>query len=183
MKQHCYIVFLIILATACAPQAEGIFGTTVAPDSGAGFTGTVYFLEAGTGVLPDFSSLTPVGTLYTTTLDISPRSFEEGFPGITNRFEWFALRYKAVIDVVTAGDYGFRLLSDDGSRLTIDGALIIDNDGIHGVAAVTGQVTLTPGTHQITVDYFQGPRNEIALQLFVTPPGKEEVVFSTVSPY
>ncbi|HYD01122.1 MAG TPA: PA14 domain-containing protein, partial [Phycisphaerales bacterium] len=33
------------------------------------------------------------------------------------------------------GYYTFRLTSDDGSRLTLDGALIIDHDGRHGVTA------------------------------------------------
>jgi hypothetical protein len=35
-------------------------------------------------------------------------------------------------------------------------------------------IHLSPGTYPIRVDYFQGPKMQIALQLFVTPPGEEE---------
>ena len=178
------LLILMVCLSACAPKTnESVFGTTAEPAQSTGFTGTIYFLESGTGTLPDFQTLNPVGTLYTTALDISPRSFEEGFPGITNRFEWFAIRYEGLFEVISPGDYIFRLLSDDGSRLYINDTLVIDNNGVHPPAEMTGQVTLTSGGHRITVDYFQGPRTEIALQLFVTPPGKEEVIFSTEGNY
>lgn len=178
------LFILALVLNACTPKTgESVFGTTVVPTQGTGFTGTIHFLDVGTGALPDFSNMTPTGILYTSSLDISPRSFEEGFPGISNRFEWFAIRYEASFEIVTPGDYSFRLLSDDGSRLYINGDLVIDNDGIHPPAEITGAVALTAGSHRMTVDYFQGPRTEIALQLFVTPPAGQESIFSTATPY
>ena len=57
-----------------------------------------------------------------------------------------------------------------------DGQRIIDDDGIHGPTSVSGSVYLNQGQHQIEVDYFQGPRYYIALQLFWTPPGGSEVI-------
>ncbi|WP_081658613.1 PA14 domain-containing protein [Sporomusa ovata] len=72
----------------------------------------------------------------------------------------------------------FALNSDDGSRLYIDGNLAIDNDGIHSLAMEEASVFLNPGTHSIRVEYFQGPRYELALQLFITPPGGEQTIFS-----
>jgi hypothetical protein len=73
--------------------------------------------------------------------------------------------------------YKFRLLSDDGSKLYIDSILIIDNDGTHAPKSITGEIYLSPGTYPIRVDYFQGPKMQIALQLFVTLPGEEERLF------
>ena len=35
----------------------------------------------------------PVGTIYTNSLNVSPQRFDESFPGITDRFEWFAIDY------------------------------------------------------------------------------------------
>ena len=41
--------------------------------------------------LPKFEKLEPVGTIYAKGLYIPPREFMEGFPGITDRVEWFAI--------------------------------------------------------------------------------------------
>ncbi|MBL9120141.1 MAG: DUF1080 domain-containing protein, partial [Phycisphaerae bacterium] len=51
----------------------------------------------------------------------------------------------------------FRLTSDDGSRLRIDGKILIDHDGRHGASSLSsGEVTLGPGAHPLWVDYFDG---------------------------
>ena len=42
----------------------------------------------------------------------------------------FAVRYTGEFDVARAGSHTFHLTSDDGSRLYIDGQLVIDNDGM-----------------------------------------------------
>ena len=110
-------------------------------------------------------------------LDVPLREFSEGFPGITDRFEWFGLLYKGTFQVSTAGLYGWELISDDGSRLWIDGREVIDNDGIHGMNEVAGEIQLAKGPHEIKVWFFQGPATELGLQLFVTPPGEEEQIF------
>lgn len=142
--------------------------------------GKIYYLAEGTEALPDFAKFKPIeGSIYTDALNIEPRSFEEGFPGIADRIEWFALAYTGKFGVKRAGQYTFALLSDDGSRLYIDGKLVVDNDGVHGPGQAEGSVALKPGVHTIRVEYFQGPRYDIALQLFVTPPGGEQRVFST----
>ena len=67
----------------------------------------------------------------------------------------FAARYTGALVVETAGLYTFRLTSDDGSALRIDGAQVIDNDGLH--AALTREVTLDleAGMHPLEVLYFE----------------------------
>ena len=60
----------------------------------------------------------------------------------------------ANLSVPTAGEYTFRLTSDDGSRLYIDGNQVIDHDGLHGDTSKDGAVTLTAGVHPLRVDYF-----------------------------
>jgi outer membrane protein OmpA-like peptidoglycan-associated protein len=73
--------------------------------------------------------------------------------------------------VPAAGTYRFRLTSDDGSRLLIDGRQVIDNDGVHGEVQVEESVELAEGVHSIEVQYFQGPRFDVALVLEMAPPG------------
>lgn len=143
-----------------------------------GFKGSIYNLSDGTGSLPDFAALSPVGAIYTYTLNIPSRSFDTGFPGVSSRYEWFAIRYEGEFAVKNEGVYAFELNSDDGSRLIIDGDVVVDNDGIHAPSSAGGSVHLEAGVHTIQVEYFQGPRYYIALQLFVTPPttGAREVL-------
>jgi hypothetical protein len=155
-------------------QGENPFGSNNTDSSS--LRGDIYYLPEGASALPDFSSLTPMGSIYTKVLDVPQRSFTSGFPGVTDRFEWFAIRYTGSFQVDREGDYAFRLVSDDGSRLFIDGKKIIDNDGAHAPQSVSGSVYLSKGTHQIEVDYFQGPRDYVALQLFWTLPGGSETI-------
>lgn len=154
---------LALLAAGSASAQGGGFGT--AGTVPFALQGRVYFIPEGSEQLPDFSRLRPQGTISTTVLNIQPQSFTTGFPGVTDRFEWFAIDYQGRIMLPQAGTYTFRLISDDGSRLFIDGELVIDNDGIHGPGNMDGEATLAAGIHEVRVQYFQGPREEVALVL------------------
>lgn len=90
---------------------------------------------------------------------------------MTDRFEWFGVLYTGTFEILDEGLYGWRLQSDDGSRLWIDGTEIIDNDGVHGFESKDGEVRLSKGPHAMRLWYFQEPATEIGLQLFVVPPG------------
>ncbi len=151
------------------------FGTPI--DNEFAFKGNVYYLPPETSKLPDFSKLTAVGTVYITCLNIAKRVFTSGFPGIDSRFEWFGIRYEASFKISRPGNYKFRLISDDGSKLWLDRQLIIDNDGVHGSHSKSASVMLHKGKHQIRVDYFQGPRYWIELRLLITKPGGSEQLF------
>src|SRR5262249_13754011 len=121
---------ILLAASLTAQEAPTpVFGTTVV--SSAGFEGKIYHLKGDSEVLPHFGRMKSVGSIYTTSLNVPPQSFRAGFPGITNRFEWFAIDYQARFWVEEEGRFDFGLLSDDGSKLWIDGALVADNDGIH----------------------------------------------------
>jgi hypothetical protein len=153
------------------------FGVTVVDPFG--LRGDIYLLKPDTDQLPKFKKLKPVGTIYTSALNIPPRDFLEGFPGVTNRFEWFAIDYSGNFYIANPGVYLFQLTSDDGSRLYIDGKEVIDNDGIHSVQSEICSTDLTGGIHRVRVSYFQGPRTRVALILGVARPGEDFRVFST----
>ncbi len=156
-------------------QPAATFGTTVVVSGG--LRGNIFYLKRGANRLPDFRGLKSVGTIYTSSLNVPPQNFSRGFPGVTDRFEWFAIDYTGEFWIHDAGKYRFSLLSDDGSKLWIDDRLVIDNDGEHPPVEVAGAIELAPGAHAMRVEYFQGRRFEVALVLKVAPPGKELDVF------
>lgn len=131
-----------------------------------GVTGNVYKLAANTKKLPNFSSLKPLSQIVAANLDIPERAFSAGFPGVKDLFEWFGIQFKSTIMVPKdCSNCKFKLVSDDGAKLYLNDILVIDNDGLHSTAAKTGQKALSKGVHQIRVEYFQGPRYHITLQL------------------
>jgi outer membrane protein OmpA-like peptidoglycan-associated protein len=142
--------------------------------------GTIYFLSEETTEMPaDIEKMKAQGVVYTDMLDIPLREFTEGFPGITNRFEWFGLMYTGTFEIAKRGVYKWKLESDDGSRLWIDGREIINNDGVHGMNAMEMEQELEQGRHAIKVWYFQGPATELGLRLFISVPGDDqEKIFS-----
>lgn len=51
---------------------------------------------------------------------------------------------------------GIRVISDDGSRVTIDEQVVLDNDGLHGNELKETTLRLSKGYHSIVLDYMQG---------------------------
>ena len=160
--------------------------TDIAIDSGefacdqgqSGYVGKVYQLASGTNSLPNLDSMTPVGQVTSVTLDVPKRDFTQGFPGLPNLTQWFAIKFFALLDVPEDGSYSFRTSSDDGSKLSISDAVVVNNDGVHAVVVRdSAPTTLTKGKHQITIEWFQGPPKEIALQVYWKKPiGDWEII-------
>ena len=109
-----------------------------------------------------------------------PRPFDEDFPGVTDRFEWFAIDYSARFSISEPGTYRFALPSDDGSILHIDSKKVIQNDRQHPIVEKSGSAYLKMGEDAIRVSYFQGPRFHVALVLRVARPEDPELrIFHT----
>ncbi len=161
---------------------------------GTGLLGNVYAMQPETRRLPDLDDacaqpevLTPPAapcpytSLLAPQVDVPDREFDLGFPALGETLvEWFAIRFAGYLDIPTAGTWGFRVCSDDGSKLWLfpggTRTLVIDNDGTHSVECVSGSVDLPVGLTEVRLDYFQGPRNRIALQFYWTPPGGAEAI-------
>jgi hypothetical protein len=165
-------------AAAASPGvAPGLTDGCDGPEPPVGrLRGAVYPVPLETRRLPAFDALPRAGTICLDRLAVTERRGYPGFPGLPDRFEWFGVDLQGVFVVDTPGLYYFRLTSDDGSRLYIDGALVIDNDGYHATRAADGAVGLTAGPHAIHVPYWQGP-GPVALTLEVARPGADYAVF------
>jgi len=174
---------LLFCAALCQAQqpaagpAPYTFGVTVVDTTG--LEGKIYYIKRDSPRLPDFSKMKAKGSIYTAELNVPLQHWRAGFPGVTKRFEWFAIDYRGRLWIDRPGDYRFALVSDDGAKMYIDDEVVIDNDGVHPAARREGRVGLTSGVHRIRVSYFQGPRDGVALILEVARPGEHYRIFNT----
>jgi hypothetical protein len=164
-------------ASSAAQQESGsAFGTrAVIP---GGLRGDVYHLPATTTKIPDFRWLNPLESIYTDSLNVLPRASSPNWPGIKESLDWFAIDYSGQFWLESAGVYRFAVTSGSGTKLYIDGELIVDNDGLHPPQAKMTGVMLKRGIHQIRVSYFQGPGEAATLILQVAGPGEDWRIFS-----
>lgn len=97
--------------------------------------------------LPDFDALEPTGGWNTSEVALpwSATAVPE---------ERVGLRFTGFVDVPRDDVYLFELTSDDGSRLRIDGEVVVDNDGPHSATALRGRIALAAGSHAIEVGWF-----------------------------
>jgi len=77
------------------------------------------------------------------------------FPYPDNRQDGISIRWTGKVLIATAGSYTFRVASDDGNRLTIDGKLCWDKFA-GGPADQKVTLDLTVGLHDIQVEFQQG---------------------------
>ncbi|MFC1543666.1 alpha-L-fucosidase [Gemmatimonadota bacterium] len=94
--------------------------------------------------LPDFDGLRPVTVERVDNVRLTAGP----------RVEFVGRRYSGYLDIPRDDVYRFRLISDDGSRLLIDGESVVDNDGLHGAEARQGYAALAEGSHRIVVEWF-----------------------------
>jgi glucose/arabinose dehydrogenase len=91
--------------------------------------------------------------------------------GLDARFvSTFAARETGLLEVSTSGVYKLSLRSKDGSSLSLDGKLLINNGGLHPVRERTRAVFLTAGAHTLQVESFANTRGA-ALVLSWSGPG------------
>jgi uncharacterized membrane protein YgcG len=177
---------LLVLLSACkgkntsavnnADSTTHSFGDSIPISNG--LLGRVYLLPDTTRFLPDFDTMKPVDKpIYANEINIPWQKWSTGFPGLHDRVEWFGIEYTGSFKPIKAGKYIFKLISDDGSKLFIDGKKFLDNDGIHMDWPVHDTIYLSDQPHTVKLDYFQGPRFELALQLYWNQPDSPERIF------
>ena len=129
--------FSITTSTSCVATAPVTVASLKA--------GVKYNYYEGTwSNLPDFSKQSIVKTGTSTSIKL-------GNGEITNAF---AYDFNGYIKLTTEGTYTFYTNSDDGSKLFIDDAEIVNNDGAHGAIEKSGSICLKAGYHKIRVQYF-----------------------------
>lgn len=93
---------------------------------------------------------------------------ELGAPHLTHAIGWLWIE--------EAGTYRLQLASDDGSRMSLDGERIVDNDGAHGTQRVaSASLELSAGEHALFIEHFDsGGSRELRLEW--QTPGSDDFV-------
>ena len=131
---------------------------------------TYHYYEGDWEKIPDFTTLEPVrtGTIY-----------EIGLDHIPFKQEKFGLVLEGTIEIPATALYTFYVNSNDGSKLYIDGELVINNDGLHGAVEKEGLIKLSEGMHTWQINYFQAGGG-FHLKASISGPGLETV---SIPPY
>ena len=144
-----------------------------AEDLKPGLLGEYYEME---GDVADFPKLPPERKPSIRRVDkqINVESCSKDFFN-TNLESNFCVRWTGTLKIEKGGKYILFTESDDGSRLLVDGKLVVNNGGSHAMSKLAGEVELAPGPHQILLEFFQG-NGEMGCRFLWQPPGKNEEV-------
>lgn len=134
-------------------------GLKVVGAAGKGSANYAYY-EGDFENVPDFAKLKPKATGKASGFDL----------GVAPRGTNYAVKFEAVLPVEQEGQYSFTLHSDDGSQLSIDGKMVVNNDGIHPPQSKGGKAKLKKGNHRVVVGFFQGGGGA-TLRASVSGPG------------
>jgi len=91
-----------------------------------------------------------------------------------------SISWNGWIRIEQEGEYQFATRSDDGSSIIIDGNLVVDNGGFHGVQEVSENVYLTKGMHRININYFNGPGSYVLEVHWKDPAGGQAPIPSNI---
>jgi len=82
----------------------------------------------------------------------------------------FGFSFDAYIHIPRDVIYRFSTEPEDKSCIYLGGEMAIDNDGLHGMVAMTRAVALAAGVHPIRITFFQGA-GRLGLNVTVDGPG------------
>jgi len=119
-----------------------------------GLTRTAWWGFGVINKVPDLNRKRPKSIIVVPNIDL-PQA-REGANMDVGAKENFAFRFDGALIISEGGDYKFKLFSDDGSLLYINGDKIIDHDGPHGMTAKdSSTINLSAGPHSLKLEYFQ----------------------------
>jgi hypothetical protein len=154
----------------CTDGSEEVITCSGAGCWSFGAKGNVFTIPSSTTTMPNLSAMTPEESVTVPNFKEFDRNADLGFPGMPHRITWYAIQFKAFVEVGSCKNKNcfFRLTADDGALLYVNNTEVVNNDGVHAPRAKTGSVLLEKGWHALKIDYFQGPRTQIALALEVS---------------
>jgi len=136
-------------------------------------------LNSGTGVSGQYFNNQNFTDLAYTQTDYGINfNWIEGSPGSLVDPNSFSVRFTGQVEVPTAAEYTFYASADDGARLWIDNTLLVDDWDIPGFGERSGRVALSPGKHDLRLDYFESA-GSARVALFWSYPGVSKQIIPT----
>jgi hypothetical protein len=118
------------------------------------WTMRVFRSSRGLDSMPDVASMKLVGTAVVPFVAFHSQYDFERYVPQTPGANYAAAFYGSVM-VERRGIYTFCTTSDDGSSLSVDGSLLVENGGLHGAVQRCAARELLPGKHAVYADMFQ----------------------------
>jgi hypothetical protein len=78
-----------------------------------------------------------------------------GSPDVSIPPDFFSVRWTGTIPLAVGGNYTFSVTTDDGSRLWVDGVLLIDSWYDQPATTYQAPMALTAGAHNIRLEYYE----------------------------
>jgi len=116
----------------------------------AGLRGELFY-RGGMRSLPHMGNRRPNKVAYDRYINI--RSSGRGWKGA--RGDHFVVRWTGQLHIKRSGRYKFCLNSDDGSKMYLNGGLVVNNDGLHGMRTRCGSKKLRGGSYKVKVAVFE----------------------------
>lgn len=110
-----------------------------------------------------------------------PSTFSAPWPVGRVQSEQVASRFTGQLVVEKSGEHEFKLISDDGSEVRVDGVVVASRD--NGSGQVSARVSLAAGFHPIEVRHFNGGGPGGLRVLWTRPGAAEEPVPAIRSPW
>jgi len=148
-------------ALACYLLRDHIAAGPTRQIDSPGLRSDLYVFDGQLSVVPPLAGRTPTRTQIVPRvglLGIDPQAQPEGVEPAADAglvSEYYAVRQAGELFIATSGEHVLYTSSDDGSRLFVDGALVVDNDGLHGSGRKQASVTLDAGWHALEITFFE----------------------------
>ena len=143
------------------------------PSTLPGLTTSVYKTADTMEDFPDFDSLTPLHVVVSDRVVFRNKHFKNIDATLVDDF---AVTFEGFLRVEVAGEYTLRMKSSDGSRLWLDGELVIENGGVHEAEEVTATLELSAGLHDLEIHFFEHVSKAVLKLEWTLPSGVNQYV-------
>lgn len=153
----------LILLAGLGPRA-----ISQEPDLEPGLVAEYFALASGPNTFPTLPS-TQKPTFARVEKNVDYADVTGDFYG-TRLTDNFYARWTGFLRAEKAGKFAFWTESDDGSRLILDGKVVVDNGGVHPMTEKSGSADLAAGDHEVKIEFYQGG-GEAGCKVSWKPPG------------
>ncbi len=157
-----------ILVSACGGGDNSGGGGKPAGNGTSGLIGSYYesLTQDGLGNI-SFIGLTKAFSRTDSLIDFWDGTALFRFEPVAGFEDNYSVEWKGYINILTAGDYGFGTISDDGSEVWIDGRMVVNNSEFQYFdwednisegdtpGEVFPKLKLAVGLHEITVKFYE----------------------------